>query len=167
MSTTAAAATPAFEHHDGGKEPSTTAATAGAPSTAEEQPITSAAESGGRNAGGGGGEDFAWETSKENVMPLKRGRKVDAIHDAYESGGGGGGLGCSSSARVLADLKRCDDARGGGCCVSHGRTRVCWGRRLTNVPCDAAATAVVHMSSGGHAATICCAGNDLHTNSDM
>lgn len=132
MSTTAAVAaeaTPAFENNPDGEPP---AAAAGAPTT-EEQPAP--AESGGGGAGGGG-EDFAWETSKENVMPLKRGRKVDAIHNAYESGlggGGGGGLGCSSSVRVLAGLKRCDARRQ---CLLRMSFHVCAGRHLNNAPCE-------------------------------
>eukprot|EP00752_Nemacystus_decipiens_P018541 g16624.t1 len=59
------------------------------------------------------GQDFGWEGCKENVKPLKRGRKVDAILAGSFGGGLGGGggsgsgdSGCSSSARVLADLKR-------------------------------------------------------------
>lgn len=62
----------------------------------------------------GGGVDAEWEMSKENVLPLARGRKVESIRRAFggpasyargggevEAAGGGGG-----TAGVRAALKR-------------------------------------------------------------
>lgn len=62
----------------------------------------------------GGGVDVEWEMSKENVLPLARGRKVESIRRAFggpascaqgagevETPGGGGG-----AAEVRAALKR-------------------------------------------------------------
>lgn len=117
------------------------------------EPTTSEEEGRGGGGGGGlGGEDnasasaddnsnFEWENSKENVRPLRRGRKVDSIHATAYGGGLGGGPGLggggSTSARVLADLKRwvCT----AHCCcmhVSYSNTVKCgWCRtyRLTAV----------------------------------
>lgn len=62
-----------------------------------------ASEAASHNNSGSDKDAFAWETSKENMKPLKRGRKVDDIRVAF-------GGGCSSSARILADLKRYDSS---------------------------------------------------------
>lgn len=94
----------------GGTQAATPAGQQGGASVGEPAGSSSAeAEEGGGNAG----QDFGWEGCKENVKPLKRGRKVDAIHAGAFGGGlgggGGGDSGCSSSARVLADLKRYEE----------------------------------------------------------
>lgn len=49
-------------------------------------------------------DEFAWEMSKENVLPLTRGRKIEAIKKAF--GGSGGAHGRRGAAEVLASLKR-------------------------------------------------------------
>lgn len=56
--------------------------------------------------------DNTWELSKENVMPLARGRKVESIRRAFgavssqEDGAGDDGRESMRTADVMAELKR-------------------------------------------------------------
>lgn len=64
-------------------------------------------EGGGSASTSASANKFEWENNKENMKPLRRGRKVDDIHAGYGGGlGGDPGVGGSSSSRVLAELRR-------------------------------------------------------------
>lgn len=97
--------------HDGDTQAAAAAAAGQEEGASLSEPGVSSAATSEQGGGNDAGQDFGWEGCKENVKPLKRGRKVDAINaGAFGGGLGGGGggrdSGCSSSARVLADLKR-------------------------------------------------------------
>lgn len=75
----------------------------------EEATISSKSPSKDSNASGNfereaDDDEFAWEKSKENVLPLTRGRKIEAIKKAF--GGSAGAHGRRGAAEVLASLKR-------------------------------------------------------------